>query len=107
VKRVPPEMLSDGRSPLLRTSEVAVLLRIPASTLKWWRTRSVGRGPDFIKLSPGHVRYSSEALRRYLRNRTVRVANERAFPGRGTRVSTTVRKLKERAKDGTERPRQI
>lgn len=55
---------------LLTTRQAAELLAVSFGTLKDWRCRWPGRGPDFVRVG-GAVRYSRQALRRYLRTRTV------------------------------------
>jgi hypothetical protein len=73
MRRVPSEMFKEFLgSPLLSTNQVASILSVPPATLKWWRIRSVRRGPDFIKLSPHVVRYRVEDLERFLRRQSVR-----------------------------------
>jgi Helix-turn-helix domain len=57
---------------LLTTEEAAKVLGLRPRTLRWWRTRNHRAGPDFIKIGDnrrrkGHVRYSLEALQRYIR----------------------------------------
>ena len=57
---------------LLTTRDAARLLAIGVGTMKFWRCRKHDAGPDFIRVG-GRIRYSPEALRRYIRMRTVRV----------------------------------
>jgi predicted DNA-binding transcriptional regulator AlpA len=45
---------TDERRPLITTIELAAYLRMPAQTVRLWRTK--GRGPQFIKMGK-HVRY--------------------------------------------------
>jgi excisionase family DNA binding protein len=52
---------------LHRTDEAANRLSVAVSTLEAWRVR--GGGPEFIKLGKA-VRYSDEALEKFLTSRT-------------------------------------
>jgi len=52
---------------LLTQAEVAEWLRVPASTLKTWRTR--GGGPPAVKFGR-HVRYERLAVEAWIRSRT-------------------------------------
>ena len=55
---------------LLTTQEVAEIFAVSPDTVKDWRIRWPGRGPNFIRIG-GAIRYSQEALRSYIRGRTV------------------------------------
>lgn len=48
---------------LYTPTEAAQQLKIPASTMAFWRSQ--GTGPKFIKVGR-HVRYTQEALEQYL-----------------------------------------
>ena len=74
---------------LLRVNEVAQILGLNVDTLKRWRRRSQQTGPDFIKVGRC-VRYSAQALQRYLSARTVRVANGKTFSTPAIRQLTPV-----------------
>lgn len=50
--------------PLARTEEVAEAIQKPPKTLRDWRSR--GRGPRFIKLEGGEVRYDWADVRSWL-----------------------------------------
>lgn len=75
---------------LLRANEVAQILGLSVDTLKVWRRASQRTGPDFIKLSRHCVRYSAQALQRYLSGRTVRVGNGKTFSTPAIRQLTPV-----------------
>jgi excisionase family DNA binding protein len=60
-----------GDDCLLSTDQAAELLGISPWTLKFWRTRTRDRGPDFIRLG-ALVRYSRQALEQFIRKQTVR-----------------------------------
>jgi hypothetical protein len=57
---------------LLTTGEAAELLAVSPDTLKDWRCRWHRRGPEYIRVGGSRIRYSLQALRRYVRSRTVR-----------------------------------
>ena len=49
---------------LLTTSQVAAILNVKIGTVKKWRAR--GKGPAFLKLDSGAIRYRLEAVQKYL-----------------------------------------
>ena len=49
---------------LLKTKEVAVFLGVSEITLRRWRLS--GRGPEFVKMKTGSVRYRPEFIEKYL-----------------------------------------
>ena len=51
------------------TKEVADFLGLEPHTLECWR--SEGRGPSYLKLAKGHVRYSWPAVREWLASQAV------------------------------------
>jgi helix-turn-helix protein len=53
---------------LLTPAEASERLRVPANTLKWWRTH--GGGPDYVRLG-GRIFYRPEALRVFIEANTV------------------------------------
>lgn len=57
------EQISHGR--LLTDREAAIVLRMKESTLRKWRL--IQRGPVFIKLPTGGVRYPAERLEEFIR----------------------------------------
>ena len=48
---------------LYTPTEAAQYLKVPASTMAFWR--SSGKGPKFLKVGR-HVRYTAEAVEEYL-----------------------------------------
>jgi hypothetical protein len=48
----------------LTTRQVAVILNVSVETQKKWRRR--GKGPAFLKLNSGAIRYQLEAVQQYL-----------------------------------------
>jgi hypothetical protein len=57
---------------LLTGHDVARLLGVSPDTVVDWRCRYPERGPDFIRVGAGRIRYSLGAVRKYLNERTVR-----------------------------------
>jgi hypothetical protein len=53
-KFLPPKA---GGDRLMTTRELADFLRVSPATLKWWRLKRHRRGPRFLRLSRGTVRY--------------------------------------------------
>lgn len=53
---------------LLTPAEVVEMLQVSPDTLKTWRARQ--KGPPYIKVETA-IRYDEEALRQWLRDRTV------------------------------------
>jgi excisionase family DNA binding protein len=51
----------------LRTKEAAEVLNVAVSTLEAWRVR--GGGPEYVKLGKA-VRYSDDALEKFIQSRT-------------------------------------
>jgi hypothetical protein len=49
---------------LLTTRQVAAILNMKIDTLKKWRAR--GKGPAFLNLDSGAIRYRLEAVQKYL-----------------------------------------
>ncbi|WP_125778116.1 helix-turn-helix transcriptional regulator [Antribacter gilvus] len=52
---------------LLRTREVALLLGVPANTLRWWRY--IGEGPEWFRLGPRVVVYRASKVAAWLAER--------------------------------------
>jgi hypothetical protein len=52
--------------PLLTTQQVARHLGKKKKTLENWRGRDKGKGPEFIKLENGSVRYEHETIIKYI-----------------------------------------
>jgi Helix-turn-helix domain len=61
-----------GSDRLLTTEEAAGRLAVSPATLHWWRWRHTG--PEFVRMNGarGAVRYSLKALRKFLKERTVK-----------------------------------
>jgi len=55
-------------SDLLKADEVAVKLKVSEPTLRLWRSK--GKGPKFIKMSKGIIRYSPSDIEDYLKSKT-------------------------------------
>jgi excisionase family DNA binding protein len=53
---------------LLTTKEAAEMLGVKPSTLQKWRYRGVG--PGYVRLSHKNVRYSSEELAKYIKEKS-------------------------------------
>lgn len=51
---------------LLDTAEASRVTNIPIMTLESWRSRSRRKGPPFLKLSAGMVRYRLEDLKQWI-----------------------------------------
>jgi predicted site-specific integrase-resolvase len=56
---------------LLRPRDVARFFSVAVATLRYWR--SLGRGPEFLRIGD-RIRYSPEALRRFMRSARLRIA---------------------------------
>ncbi|WP_141013695.1 helix-turn-helix domain-containing protein [Nocardioides sambongensis] len=52
-----------GDDDLLTLMEVAEILRVPVSTVRWWR--QMGEGPEFFKLGR-HLLTTAADVRRYI-----------------------------------------
>ncbi|MFQ6398953.1 helix-turn-helix transcriptional regulator [Nocardia sp. KC 131] len=59
--------LVDGK--LYTTAELANLLGVDASSLRRWRTSNPPCGPAYVRVSPRVVKYSSEDIEKWLRDR--------------------------------------
>ncbi|MBF6078040.1 helix-turn-helix domain-containing protein [Nocardia beijingensis] len=53
------------------TEEVAVFLRVDASSLRRWRTARPPQGPPFVVVSDRVIRYSGADLMAYLKNKRI------------------------------------
>ncbi|MBF6298995.1 helix-turn-helix domain-containing protein [Nocardia amamiensis] len=53
------------------TEEVAVVLRVDASSLRRWRTARPPQGPPFVVVSDRVIRYSGADLIAYLKNQRI------------------------------------
>lgn len=51
--------------------EVSALLGVSTSTLRHWRRKSVRKGPKFLKLDNGSVRYRLRDIEQYQEERVV------------------------------------
>ena len=58
--------------PLLPAKAAAKILNTDVGTLRNWR--SLGRGPDFVKVG-SRVKYQPSVLRAYVKRRTVKIAS--------------------------------
>jgi len=84
----PPDQISW----LLTEVEAANFLAVSPETLRCWRWARRACGPDYIKLGPGRcgqIRYSFEALRRFVRERTRKgrpdeITDRDSYPKAGT-----------------------
>lgn len=56
--------------PFLSPGEAARFLGVTTKALKEWRRPRSPLGPPFVRMSQRTVRYSTEDLKRYLRERT-------------------------------------
>lgn len=52
-----------GDDDLLTLAEVAEILRVPVSTVRWWR--QLGEGPSFFKIGR-HLLTTASEVRRYV-----------------------------------------
>jgi hypothetical protein len=70
----PPTAQVSEEDCLLTSRDVARLLAVDPQTVKGWRSRNprTGTGPSFIRIGGrvGRIRYSFQAVREYLRERT-------------------------------------
>lgn len=73
--RTTPPALGDDED-LLLPEEVAEMLRVPLSTLTYWRYRrrkdGSKQGPAWIKIEAGRVRYYRGDVRAYLKKQASR-----------------------------------
>jgi hypothetical protein len=82
------DRLAEGARPgsrELTTADAARLLSISPATLYWWRLRGHEAGPNFVRFSQrGRVRYELQALRAFIRRRTVEIP--KVFSERRARI---------------------
>ena len=67
-----------SRDPLLTETELGALLQIPQKTLQRWRW--IGKGPQFVKLPSGAVRYEPAAV-----EKLIAASRRRSTSDRGSR----------------------
>jgi hypothetical protein len=63
------ETLAASSDPVMTPAEAAAYIRRDEKTLKWWRY--VGRGPSYLKMEGGQIRYRASDLEAYLQSQRI------------------------------------
>lgn len=79
-EQTPDDMLGGGADKILKTEEVAAMLRLKPCTLEKSRSTGLGNYPAFVRLGGRRVGYRLSVVEAWLRANSFNVDGTRPYP---------------------------